>query len=81
MKRPVSTDAVERIVDRVERWLQEAGAREIPSRVIGERVMEELTALDSLAAVRFDSVFRSFESTADYADFFESIEAPSADDS
>jgi transcriptional repressor NrdR len=81
VKRPVSTDAIERIVDRIERWLQEAGAREISSRAIGERVMAELTALDSLAAVRFASVFRDFDSTGDYADFFESIEARSADDS
>ncbi len=81
VKRPVNTDAVERIVDRVERWLQDAGVREMPSRSIGERVMLELTALDALAAVRFASVFRSFESTGDYADFFESIGAPPREES
>ncbi len=48
--------------------------KEVESRRLGEKVMEELTALDSLAAVRFASVFRSFQSTAEYAEFFESIE-------
>ena len=74
VKRPIRTDAIERVVDRIERWLQETGDKEIESRRIGEKVMEELTALDSLAAVRFASVFRNFQSTADYAEFFESVE-------
>ena len=73
-KRPVSTDAVERLVDRVERYVQERGEREVPSRLVGERVMEELTAIDSLAAVRYASVFRNFQSTAEYAEFFEALE-------
>ena len=74
VKRPIPTDAVERMIDRMERWLQEQGVKEIPSRQIGERVMEELTRLDPLAAVRFASVFRGFDSTQDYAAFFASIE-------
>ncbi len=73
-KRPVSADAVERLVDRVERALQEMGEREVPSHVVGERVMEELKALDALAAARFASVFRNFQDAEDYAKFFASIE-------
>lgn len=73
VKRPVSADAIERIIDRVERWLQDLGEKEVPSVRIGERVMEELTALDALAAVRFASVFRGFDSTGDYADFFAAL--------
>ena len=72
VKRPIRTEAIERLVDRVERWLQETGEKEVTSRRLGERVMEELVALDSLAAVRFASVFRDFQSTDDYASFFES---------
>ncbi len=74
VKRPVRTEAVERVLDRIERWLQETGEKEVDSRRVGEKVMEELTAIDSLAAVRFASVFRSFQSTDEYAEFFESIE-------
>ncbi len=41
-KRPVSTDALERMVDRVERHLQELGEKEVASSLVGERVMDEL---------------------------------------
>ena len=42
---------------------------------VGERVMSELTALDALAAVRFASIFRGFDSTGDYAEFFAALES------
>ena len=74
-KRPVSALAVERLADRVERFLQESGEREIASQVLGERVMAELVALDPLAAVRFASVFQDFQSAEDYTEFFEQLGA------
>ena len=80
VKRPVSADAVERIIDRIERWLQDLGEKEIPSSALGERVMDELTQLDPLAAVRFASVFRGFDSTRDYADFFATIAEHTSED-
>lgn len=73
-KRPVPEDALERMVDRVERHVQELGEKEVTSRLVGERVMEELVELDTLAAARFASVFRNFQNAADYADFFAKIE-------
>ena len=73
-KRPISAELIERIVDRIERRLQEIGEREVASRYLGERAMEELTAIDSLAAVRYASVFRNFQSTAEYAEFFAALE-------
>ena len=73
VKRPVRTEALDRALDRIERWLQEAGEKEVASAQVGERVMNELTALDSLAAVRFASVFRNFQSADEYAAFFESV--------
>lgn len=77
-KRPISAELIERIVDRIERRLQEIGEREVASQYVGERAMEELTAIDALAAVRYASVFRNFQSTADYAEFFAVLE-PAAD--
>ena len=74
-KRPVSADAVERLVDRVERALQEFGEREVPSHVVGEKVMEELKAIDPLAAARFASVFANFQDAGDYERFFASLES------
>ncbi len=72
-KRPVSADALERLLDRVERQLQEFGGREVTSRVIGERVMEGLIELDVLAAARFASVFLGFQGAEDYSKFFASV--------
>jgi transcriptional repressor NrdR len=60
-KRPVDTEAVERILGRIRHRLLAGGEREIKSRAIGEWVMEELRDLDAVAYVRFASVYRSFE--------------------
>ena len=74
-KRPLSVDAIERLVDRIERHLQESGEKEVPSRWIGERVMDELKRLDPVAAARFASVFRNFQSVDDYTAFFAELES------
>jgi transcriptional repressor NrdR len=60
-KRPVSTEATEESLARIEHKLQVAGEREIKSRQLGEWVMEELKALDEVAYVRFASVYCSFQ--------------------
>ena len=73
-KRPVSASALEQLVDRVERHVQELGDKEVTSRLVGERMMHELVGLDHLAAARFASVFLEFEGADDYRKFFESIE-------
>ena len=54
-KRPVSADAVEQLVDRVERTVQELGEKEVSSSLVGERMMEELMTLDTLAAACAES--------------------------
>lgn len=60
-KRPVSIEALENLVDSIERELVEAGEKELPSSQIGERIMERLRELDQVAYVRFASVYRSFK--------------------
>jgi transcriptional repressor NrdR len=60
-KRPVSIATIEKIVDNLERQLQETGDREIESRVIGQAVMDALHDLDQVAYVRFASVYRQFK--------------------
>jgi transcriptional repressor NrdR len=65
-KRPVSVAAIEGIVDKVERQLQDGGEREVTSRDIGETVMRELHALDGVAYVRFASVYRSFRDVHEF---------------
>jgi transcriptional repressor NrdR len=70
-KRPVSADAIEEVVRRIEAECQESGDREIPSSWIGERVMAALKELDEVAYVRFASVYRRFQ---DLNDFMEELE-------
>lgn len=59
-KRPIGMQVVDAVVDKIERWAQDCGEKEISSKEIGERVMEELHVLDQVAYVRFASVYRSF---------------------
>ena len=60
-KRPVDSDAVEAALARIIHALRSTGERELPSRLLGEMVMEELRSLDEVAYVRFASVYRSFQ--------------------
>lgn len=60
-KRPVSVSTIEEVADRIERFLQSLGDKEVPSAVIGEEVMRQLYELDKVAYVRFASVYRSFQ--------------------
>ncbi len=65
-KRPVGPDRVERMVNGLVRQLESQGDSEIPSDRIGELVMEGLRALDSVAYVRFASVYRDFREARDF---------------
>ncbi|GAA3537115.1 MULTISPECIES: transcriptional regulator NrdR [Zobellella] len=60
-KRPVSTEAIEQAISRIESQLRATGEREVPSELIGNLVMEELKQLDKVAYIRFASVYRCFE--------------------
>lgn len=60
-KRPVSPDSIDHAVESVMRRLRQSGEREVPSRQVGEWVMEELRDLDHVAYVRFASIYLSFE--------------------
>jgi transcriptional repressor NrdR len=60
VKRPVDAEAVEAIVDALERTLLESGDREIASQALGEAVLARLKDLDSVAYIRFASVYRQF---------------------
>ena len=60
-KRPVSIEAIEAALSRIQHQLRSTGEREVHSRVVGEWVMTELRQLDQVAYVRFASVYRSFQ--------------------
>lgn len=67
-KRPVSADDFEQAIGRLIHKLRTMGERELPSRLIGEMVMEELRELDEVAYVRFASVYRSFQDVTEFQD-------------
>jgi transcriptional repressor NrdR len=67
-KRPVPSDAFEQALGRLVHKLRTMGEREVPSRMVGEFVMEELRGLDEVAYVRFASVYRSFQDVTEFQD-------------
>ncbi len=73
-KRPVSEEQIEAAVRAVVHAVRMAGERELPSRRIGEFVMDELRKLDHVGYVRFASVYRSFEDVADFREEIEKLE-------
>ena len=65
-KRPVSTDALESIIVRIESEIYKFFDREVPSHFIGELIMKELRVLDEVAYVRFASVYRDFKDVSEF---------------
>lgn len=60
-KRPISAEQIARAVDDIENELFAIGDNEIPTSIIGEKVMDKLKDLDQVAYVRFASVYREFK--------------------
>ena len=65
-KRPVPSDELEQAIGHLIHKLRTMGEREVPSRLVGEMVMEELRALDEVAYVRFASVYRRFQDITEF---------------
>jgi len=65
-KRPVEIDRIEAVVDDIVASLYEVSEREIPSVMIGEILMDKLKGLDSVAYVRFASVYREFKDVDEF---------------
>ncbi|MDF3833599.1 transcriptional regulator NrdR [Cupriavidus basilensis] len=74
-KRPVSAEAIDAAITRIEEKLLALGEKEIPSSQIGELVMRELRRLDKIAYIRFASVYRSFEDVSEFSDVLAEVTA------
>jgi transcriptional repressor NrdR len=72
-KRPVSAEAIEAAISRIEEALISSGTREVPSDRIGELVMRELRRLDKVGYVRFASVYRNFEHLDEFAEIIQEV--------
>jgi transcriptional repressor NrdR len=78
-KRPISSEQIESMVSSIESELYNLSKSEVPSRVLGEMVMDHLRQLDDVAYVRFASVYRSFADVTAFQREVEHLtESPSA---
>ena len=68
-KRDIDAVRIERLVSGIQRQLETSGDSEVPSDKIGELAMEGLKGLDSVAYIRFASVYRDFTEAKDFASF------------
>ena len=72
-KRPVTTEQVDQLVTRVTQKLESLGEPEIPTAMVGKVVMDELKELDTIAYIRFASVYRDFREAKDFEDIVEEL--------
>ncbi len=73
-KRPIDGGRIEQLVSGIQRQLETSGEAEVSSTRIGELVMEGLKALDSVAYIRFASVYKHFAEAKDFEAFAGSVE-------
>jgi transcriptional repressor NrdR len=74
-KRPVAREEVARVVEGIEQALRDRLATEVPTREIGEMVMERLRSLDEVAYVRFASVYKEFRDAESFVQEIERLAA------
>ncbi len=72
-KRSVEQERIDQLVSGIQRQVETAGETEIASSRIGEMVMEGLRQLDSVAYIRFASVYRDFSEARDFEEFASSV--------
>jgi transcriptional repressor NrdR len=72
-KRPVTPEQVEQLVTRITQKLESLGESEIPTAMIGKTIMDELKKIDSVAYIRFASVYRDFREAKDFENIVEEL--------
>lgn len=72
-KRPIDPDRIDQMISGIVRRLESLGDTDIPSKVIGEIVMESLARIDTVAYVRFASVYKNFQAADDFDRFVEGL--------
>lgn len=74
-KRPVEAERIERATNSIVRQLESLGDAEIPSRTIGDYVMKALANLDTVAYIRYASVYKDFRNPDDFNEFLEDVKS------
>ena len=75
-KRPIEPDRVEQMISGIVRRLESTGETDIISSKIGEIVMDTLARIDTVAYVRFASVYKNFQAADDFEDFVSELRPP-----
>lgn len=73
-KRGIAQERIDQLVSGVQRQIETLGESEVPSRAIGEMVMDGLRSLDAVAYIRFASVYRDFTEARDFEEFASTIQ-------
>jgi len=68
-KRPVPPERIDKLLSSIQRQLETSGESEVPSSAIGAMVMDGLNALDTVAYIRFASVYKDFREARDFEEF------------
>ena len=68
-KRPVAQERIDKLLSSIQRQLETSGDSEVAASTIGEMVMNGLKALDTVAYIRFASVYKDFREAKDFEDF------------
>ena len=79
-KRGVSQERLDQLVSGIQRQIETLGESEVPSKAIGEMVMDGLRQLDSVAYIRFASVYRDFSEARDFEEFASAVQDMSGRD-
>ena len=79
-KRPIDPERVDQMISGIVRRLESKGETDIKSTVIGEIVMESLARIDTVAYVRFASVYRDFQNPDDFDKFVSELRPDNKDD-
>jgi len=73
-KRGISAEQIDRLVSGVQRQVETLGESEVPSMAIGEMVMEGLRQIDTVAYIRFASVYRDFSEARDFEEIASEVQ-------
>ena len=74
-KRGIAQERMDQLVSGVQRQIETLGESEVPAKSIGEMVMEGLRALDTVAYIRFASVYRDFTEAKDFEELLDELSA------
>lgn len=77
-KRPIEPERIDQMVSGIVRRLESLGETDVPSDAIGQIVMETLARIDTVAYVRFASVYKNFQAADDFEDFVSELRPASA---